>query len=207
MEQKIKPGKWPYWLGGIVGVLGVGSGAVMIVLAVIAMASFSPHRMMAPGSSSATLKEAGAHSIYHEYLTELDGRRIYTPRSRRDQVWKDLRVSITDAATGEPIDVEESTMGSSYKYMNKYAGKKLFSFHVPANTEVKISASYAGGRGRPKVVLAVGKMKVLRFVVLLTAGIFAVVGGAGVALPVILLTFFLRMLSRQKLARRLQMEP
>ena len=115
MEQKVKPGKWPYWLGGIAGVLGVGSGVVMIVMSIIAMLSFKPHRMMAPGGSNTTLVEQGSHSIYHEYLSQYEGRRVRTRRCQRDRVWKNLRVSLTDAATGEAIEVEEATLNSTYR--------------------------------------------------------------------------------------------
>ena len=206
MQGQIKPGKWPYWLGGIAAVLGGGGGGVMIIMAVLAMLSFSPHRMMAPGVSRATLEEKGTHSIHHEFLSVYKGKRVRTPQRQREGVWENLRVSVTDVHTGKKIEVEESTVRSSYKVMNKYAGKKLFSFSVPAPQVVEIRAHYENGQRRPRVVLAVGQMKVLRFVLLLTIGIFAVVGGLSIALPVILVTFLLRMLSKQKQVK-LEMEP
>jgi len=202
MRHRIKPGKWPYWLGGMAAVLGVGGGVVMIIMSVVAMASFSPHRMLAPGTSHASLAHKGSHCIYHEYLSIYNGRKVRTRWSQRERVWETLRVSVTNAGTGEKIDVETSSVRSTYKLMNKYAGKKLYSFSVPAATEVKITASYEDGWRGPKVVLAVGQMKVLRFVVLLTAGIFAVVGGLSIALPVILVTVFLRVQSRQRLEKQ-----
>ncbi len=207
MVQRVSPGKWPYWLGGTCGVLGVGGGVVMIVMSVLAMLSFSPHRMLGPGTSRATLAEAGSQSVYHEFRSVYKGKRYRTKHCQRDRVWETLRVSVTDAKTGDEIPVEPASVSSTYRLMNsKYAGKKMFTFSVPAPTEVKVKAYYSDGKRRPAVVLAVGKMKILRFVVLLTAGIFAVVGGFAIALPLILVTLFLRIQSKQKITK-LQMEP
>lgn len=206
MEHEVKPGKWLYWLGGACGVLGLGGGVVMIIMAVLAMLAFDPHRMLGPGTSRATFKDKGSYSIYHEYISVYKGRKVRTRLGQRDRVWESLRVSVTDANTGEQIEVESASINSTYKLMNKYAGKKLFTFSLPAATEVKVRAHYEDGWRGPKVVLAMGQMKILRFVVLLTAGIFVVVGGVSIALVMILVTFFLRMQSRQR-RPELQMRP
>lgn len=197
-QAKVKPGKWPYWLAGLAVILGVGGGVVMIIMSVFAMLAFKPHRMLAPGSSTAILDEDGSHSIYHEYITHFDGKDYRTRLSQRGDVWDRLRVVLTDARTGERIPARSKVTGASYKYGDR-AGKAIYGFSVPGPTEVKVRAYYEDNWRGPKVVLAVGKMKIAQFVVLLTVGIFAVIGGFTIAIPVIVVTAVLRASSRSKL--------
>lgn len=173
-----KPGKGWIWLGGILGAGGVATGVALVLMAVLALWGFSPQRMLAPGKARLKLDQRGSYTIYHEFRSIFDGR-VYSRETNLDG----MKLRMFHGRTNEEISLR-ATNSETYN-IGQYSGRALLAFDVQQPTEVILSGTYDDGRQRPRTVLAVGQIKIARFVLLLLAGIFTIIGSGSVAAVII----------------------
>jgi hypothetical protein len=172
----IRPRKAWFFLPVLLAVGGAGA-AVWIVLA--AWSGPGPQSIIVPGSAELDLG-VGAHRIYYEYQSEIDGRRVNTGR-----VLPPLDITLTSAATGREVLLEEPRVRHSYEsdFAARRAGYSILAFAITAPGGYVLDVSGDGER----VVLSVrrtGRILSIVSAVTLMVVAFALAIGLAIAIDV-----------------------
>jgi hypothetical protein len=148
-------------------------------------------RFVAPGSVTLTLSEPGTYTIFHEPESVIDGKLYAAPGV------DGLQVTVTAEADPDPIPVIVPTMSSRYTIGGR-TGRSVLAFDIGRPGRYRLAAAYDGGRSEPRTVLAVGRGFFSRLLLTIAGAIAVVFTGAGVALALVLTTYFRRRGDRRR---------
>jgi hypothetical protein len=169
----------------VIPLLGGATIAVWLVLSGISALENAPARIVVPGAAVLTLDQPGTYTVFHESESVVDGR-VYVAQDIAG-----LRVTVTAEADGKPIHVVTPSGRTTYNF-GGHSGVSMLSFDIALPGRYRVSADYAGKGGEPQTVLAIGRVPIGRIV----RTIFAIIGSAligfGLALALVLTTFFRR---------------
>lgn len=174
-------------LGYVLGVLFLLAGmsvAGWLVWSEIAALQNVMVRVIVPGSVELTLDQSGTYTIFHEADSVVDGKLYSAPTIAG------LGVTVT-GDNGQQIAVTVPNISSSYT-IGGHSGKSVFAFDIPAPGRYRLSAQYVNGRGEPQTVLAVSRGFFGRLVGTIFGAIASVFAGFGLALTLVLTTYFRR---------------
>ena len=199
-QQSIRPGRWLYWLGGVMIVVGIALAVVGILGFVGGIAEMRDRlqRVVVPGTGTLTLDEPGTYTIYHEHQSAVGGRTYSNP-----PILSGLTCTVTSKESGGPASLSEVTMSKTYT-LGSRAGIAVWQFDVEKAGEYQLSATYAPGATGPPVVLAVGRRLfgwIAKKILGLIAGLVALFLLGGGALAIILVTYLKRRSARKRLAQ------
>jgi hypothetical protein len=173
-----------YFLAAI-PLLGGATTAVWLALSGISELGNALSRIVVPGIAVLTLDQPGTYTVFHESESVVDGR-VYVAQDIAG-----LRVTVTAEADGKPIPMVTPTGRTTYNF-GGHSGTSMLSFDIASPGRYRVSADYAGKSGEPQTVLAIGRISIIRIV----RTIFAIIGSAlvgfGLALALVLTTFFRR---------------
>ncbi len=195
----VKPGQIHYVAGALVIVLGL-IFAIQIVYRGITGFGRSMVRAKMPGETTMRLEETGRYTIYHEYVTVMDG-----VRYSDSPVLTGLRLRLECYETGDEIALEAPRVTTDYSTPSR-AGYGVSTFSIGRPGRYTLSGWYPDEEdeenGRP-IMLVVGRglfsgmMRTIGWAMLVVFVSF----GLGVAM--IVLTF----IGRSRAANRATLEP
>jgi len=172
-----------YFLAAILLLAGVGAAGWLGWSGFVALQD-SLTRFVVPGATELTLANPGTYTIFHEAESVVDGR-LYSA-----QGIPGLRVTVT-AEGGKSIPVVTPGMSSSYT-IGGHSGVSMLSFDITQPGRYRLTAAYAGGQSEPQTVLAVGQSFLGRLLMTIFGAIGSVFAGFGLALALVLTTYFRR---------------
>jgi hypothetical protein len=184
-KQKMKPGGWTYGLAFLIPVLGC-------LLAMALVYHWFPSlpgtleanvnidnltQVVVPGSQDITFTESGAHAVYYEYRSVVDG--VIYANSKAPPA---LACTLTSRATGANVGlVPDYVPTNTYSTRNRErVGVLIRSITIDDPGTYNFSCRYANGRSRPEIVLAVGPNLVWEFMNIAARSIAT--GAAGLVL-------------------------
>jgi hypothetical protein len=173
-----------YFLAAI-PLLGGASIAVWLALSGIFELENALTRIVVPGAGELTLDQPGTYTVFHESESVVDGR-VYVAQDIAG-----LRVTVTAEADGKPIPVVTPSGRTTYNF-GGHSGVSMLSFDIASPGRYRVSADYAGKSDEPQTVLAIGRVSIGRIVRTIFAIIGAALVGFGLALALVLTTFFRR---------------
>ncbi|WP_223592666.1 hypothetical protein [Neobacillus bataviensis] len=158
----MKPGQQPskkrYAVAGLLLLLGL----VLCLVSLFSLLSGKKDdkQLTIPGNKSLVFEEKGTYTIFFEYQTVIDGKKV---ESDKDPSGVD--VSIKEKSADQSVKLE-SYNGSSYS-LNGHKGISVYRFQIDHPGTYEISAGYTGTE-KPEMVLTVKKefMKYILFIVL-----------------------------------------
>jgi hypothetical protein len=181
-----KPGRWTYGLAVLIPILGCLVTALIVYRTFPSLPGTFEAEMnidnltqvVVPGSHDITFENRGAHAVYYEYRSIVDG--VTYASSRTPPA---LACTLTSKATGTDVavvpDYVETNTYSTHK--RERVGVLIRSVTIDRPGTYTFSCRYVDGSG-PQVVLAVGPNLVWQFF-----GIAArTIGSAGCGLAVLL---------------------
>lgn len=152
-------------------------------------------RVVVPGATVLTLDKPGTYTIFHESESVVDGK-IYAASDIAG-----LQVAVTGAADGKTIPVDAPSVSSEYS-AGGHSGRSLLEFDIVTPGKYKLSATYSSGRSEPQTVLAISSGFAGRLVRTILGALAAAFLGFGIALALILTTYFRRRRLRAYAAAR-----
>ena len=203
-EKKAKSSRWLYGLAVMVPVLGCLIAMVLVYRWVPGLpGTFGAKlnldtmtQVVMPGSEEIIFAESGAHAVYYEYRSVVDG--VAYASSEKPPA---LACTLTSRATGAEVGLVPD-----YVRTNAYAtkgrervGVLIQSVTINRPGAYTFTCRYADGRSKPQVVLAVGPNFVWEFfgiaartALTLGAGLAVLLGSILVAVLVALAVFLRR---------------
>lgn len=177
VTAKPPPGRGWYILACALVFAAVAAMAIFI-LARISGIGAALLQVVVPGQAELRLDKTGDYTIFHEYLSVVDGK-IYESMSISG-----LRVTVT-APDGSALALSSPTATGRYNVSGR-SGVSVFTFKVVSPGTYRLAAFYEDGRNEPRTVLAVGSGFVGGILLtVLGAFLIMIVGvGAGVTLAV-----------------------
>jgi len=183
-------GRAGYFLAPVPVIAGIAVAGWLVWSAIDALQSAFT-RFVAPGSVTLTLTEPGTYTIFHEPDSVIDGKLYAAPNV------DGLQVTVNAEADPVPIPVAEPTVSSRYTIGGR-TGRSVLAFDIARPGRYRLVAAYGGGRGEPQTVLAVGHGFFSRLLLTIGGAIAAVFTGAGLALALVLTTYFRRRRDRRR---------
>jgi hypothetical protein len=183
-KRKMKPGGWTYGLVLLIPVLGCLVAMALVyhwfpdlpgtLEAKINLDNMT--RVVVPGSQDITFAESGAHAVYYEYRSIVDG--VVYASSEAPPA---LACTLTSRATGADVGlVPDYVPTNTYStWGGSRVGVLIRSITIDEPGTYRFSCRYADGRSRPEVVLAVGPNLGWEFVSIAAKSIAT--GAAGLA--------------------------
>jgi len=141
-------------------------------------------RVIVPGASQLVLDKPGTYTIFHEAESVVDGR-LYSVQSIPG-----LTVTVTAEADGKTVPVVVPSVSSNYT-IGGHSGVSVFAFTITQPGRYRLNADY-GGHSGPQTVLAIGQEFIWSLLRTIFGAIGSVLAGFGVALALVLTTYFRR---------------
>ncbi len=190
-ETRVKPSGWYYVLAGMV-LVGSITGFVLFLVSGLTGLSDSLTQIVVPGERELTLKEAGDHTVFHEYRSVV-GNKVYSTGKGGSS---GLRCTLRSKATGREIPLSPSSMNSTYS-MGSRSGASIFDFSIDSPGDYLFAAQYPPGQDGPETVLSVAQGFVKKLMVTILGGLGMMFGGLGLATAIAVITFVKRRRSRR----------
>ncbi len=127
--------------------LAGAGGALWIGMLAVAHSTAGFDRVVVPGSAVLTLDERGAHTIYHERRSTVDGR-VYTAAGIEG-----LRVELTSEPGGRVVRLAPPRKPYQYS-IDGNEGVAAFSFDIAEPGRYRLVAAYHEGQAGGPTVLA-----------------------------------------------------
>jgi hypothetical protein len=169
----------------VIPLLGGATIAVWLALSGVFELENALTRIVVPGAVVLTFDQPGTYTVFHESESVVDGR-VYVAQDIAG-----LRVTVTAEADGKPIPVVTPSGRTTYNF-GGHSGVSMLSFDIASPGRYRVSADYAGKSDEPQTVLAIGRVSIGRIVRTIFAIIGAALVGFGLALALVLTTFFRR---------------
>jgi hypothetical protein len=167
-ERKTKPSRWLYGLAVLIPVIGC------LVTTVIVhrwfpdlpgtfeteMSLDSLTQVVVPGSADITFTDKGAHAVYYEYRSVVDGVAYMS-----SQTPPSLACTLTSRASGAEVAVVPNYVPTN-KYSTRHrerVGVLIRSITIDKPGTYTFACDYATGHSQPEIVLAVGPDYVWQF--------------------------------------------
>jgi hypothetical protein len=167
-NQKAKPGRWLYAVAALILVLGCLIAVAVVTHRLPGLPGAPESRVnldklthvIVPGSEEITFEKSGAHAVYYEYRSVVDG--IVYNSSEKPPA---LTCTLTSRATGADVAVVPD-----YVPTNRYSaengervGVLIRSLTIPEPGAYNLTCQYPGGSLEPEIALAVGPNLVWEF--------------------------------------------
>ena len=197
-EKKARSSRWLYGLAIMVPMLGCLIAMVLVYQwfpglpgtfgAKLNLDNLT--QVVVPGSEEIVFSESGAHAVYYEYRSVVDG--VVYASSEEPPA---LACTLTSRATGAEVGaVPDYVRTNTYTTKDRErVGVLLQSITIDQPGAYTFSCRYADGRAEPQVVLAVGPNFVWEFfgiaartVLTVVAGLAALLGSGIVAALIVL---------------------
>ena len=182
MPRKPKPGRLGYVLAGLVGAGGIAAFVLLLIETIGVFTKMEMHRFTGPGQRRMTLSTPGRYTIFREFPPG-DSKR--SPEAARPE---GLRLVLTEAGTGRGIPVTKAG-ASTYYSSSQRSGVSIAGFELASPGEYVLEASYAEGAAEQPISLAVGQVRLARFLGLLAAGIGTLLATLFAAILIAVATF------------------
>jgi hypothetical protein len=192
----VRPSQWYYLLGATV-ILAAVSLFIYTLLHGIFHITDDLTQVVVPGEKDLTLLPKLKYSIFLEEQSVVDGR-IYSTSENLSG----LTCHVNSLASGIKLDTHRSGISTSYN-VNGRSGHSVLEFVTQEAGEYHLACGYEEGKQGPQVALAVGAgvgEKIFSMVFLCLGEMF---GGGALGAAIILLIFFKRKASRQRMAQPL----
>lgn len=186
-KRKMRPGWFTYGLVLLIPVLGCLMATALVYqwfpnLPGILEANMNLDNLtqvVVPGSQDITFTKSGAHAVYYEYRSVVDG--VIYASSKAPPA---LACTLTSRATGEDVGlVPDYVPTNTYSTRNRErVGVLIRSITIDQPGSYKFSCRYPDGRLEPEIVLAVGPNFVWEFLGIATKSIVAAAAGLVVLL-------------------------
>jgi hypothetical protein len=188
MAEKIKPGRWRYGLAILLFL--AGGFAFLVAIEGLKTGVDDLIQVVVPGETTITVSEPGDFTIFYENQSIVDGRVFSTGDL------SNLNVQITSDSTGEPVEIEDSSVSTSYTVGGR-SGQSIAAFSVDETGDYTLRAAYGEGTPGPEVVLAIGSGS--------SGGVFTALlpGAVGMLLVAAAVVIGLRTFLKPRKARRL----
>jgi hypothetical protein len=123
-------------------------------------------QVVVPGEHEIHLSDSGTYTVFYEYRSEVDGR-VYATAQSLSGLLVALRSKddFTEVALSSPS-------GSTTYSVGGRAGVSVLKFEIDEPGTYVLSADYAPGADGPDVVLAIGKLNLLRTILIALAIVF-----------------------------------
>ena len=197
-EKGRKPSGWTYGLAMLVPVFGCLIAMVLVYQWFPGLPGIFEARLtldnltqvVVPGSEEIFFAESGAHAVYYEYRSVVDG--VVYASSEEPPA---LACTLTSRATGAEVGgVPDYVRTNTYSTKDRErVGVLLQSITIDQPGAYTFSCRYADGRAEPQVELAVGPNFVWEFfgiaartVVTVVAGLAALLGSGIIAALIVL---------------------
>jgi len=200
-EIKVKPSGWYYVLAGMVLAGGI-VGFVLLLLSGLTGLSDALTQIVVPGQHELTLKEAGDHTVFHEYQSVV-GSKVY---SMEKGGVSGLRCTLRSKVTGREIQLSPSSVNSTYSFGSR-SGASIFDFSIDSPGDYLFSAQYPPGRDGPETVLTVAHGFMKKLMVTILGGLGMMFGGLGLATAIAVITFVKRLRSRRRIQDNAEAPP
>ncbi|HET7481452.1 MAG TPA: hypothetical protein VFK89_01195 [Actinomycetota bacterium] len=193
LAAPIKPSRAWYWLPVLV-VLLIGVPSVLTLVGGIRGIGSGLQRITAPGQETLHL-ESGTYTVFYEYVSEIDGQPIRTPRDIAG-----LDITVTPADGGAPLTVSGESGSMNYTLSGR-AGYSVAEFGVVTEGDYVVSADLGSSRlASPNFVLALGKDKV-KSTIRTVGGAIGSIFSAIAALIAWVVIFFIRLANKRRATR------
>jgi hypothetical protein len=210
-KRKMNPGGWTYGLAALIPLLGCLMAMTLVYQWFPGLPGTFEAKLdldnltqvVVPGSEDITFAESGAHAVYYEYRSVVDGV-VYTSSEAPPA----LACTLTSRATGAGVGlVPDYVPTNTYSTKDRErVGVLIRSITIDEPGTYRFSCRYANGSSRPEIVLAVGPNLdweflsiVVRSIVTGAAGL-AVLFGSGIIAAVVALTITLKRRKSQQVA-------
>ena len=160
-EQRVKPSGWTYAVAAVIPVLGCLMAMALAYRWFPGLPGTFESRMnlddltqvVVPGSEDIAFAESGAHAVYYEYRSVVDGS-VYASSEKPPA----LVCSLTSKTTGANIGVvPDYVPTNTYSTKDRErVGVLIRSITIDEPGTYTFSCRYADGRSQPEIVLAVG---------------------------------------------------
>jgi hypothetical protein len=171
LVRKASPGRWLYLLALLIFMVGVLIAIALVVSSIVHFRNVSDAfvRVVAPGTTTVHLRDAGDYTIYYEYEATVDGQTYSTGETPPNMI-----VEITSVATGAPVGVQSDDSG--LYSVDSSSGIAVMRFSIDKPGQYQIATRYSAGSTGGDVVLAIGH-GIARNIVW---GIGSIIGSIGV---------------------------
>lgn len=105
-----------------------------------------------PGEVDVQLSEVGDYSIYHEYISRIDGKEV----DNNELNISSIKVKLVNASTGENVELSQPDSYKKYNYRGR-AGVKMLQFQNESVGEYRLKSSLKGLEKPDKYVLTLEK--------------------------------------------------
>jgi hypothetical protein len=160
-EQRVKPSGWTYAVAAVIPVLGCLMAMALVYRWFPGLPGTFESRMnlddlaqvVVPGSEDIAFAESGAHAVYYEYRSVVDGS-VYASSEKPPA----LVCSLTSKTTGANIGVvPDYVPTNTYSTKDRErVGVLIRSITIDEPGTYTFSCRYADGSSQPEIVLAVG---------------------------------------------------
>jgi len=106
-------------------------------------------RIPMPESVRVTLEKQGTYTVFYEYKSIYDGKKIYSMTSSSN-----LELEIKEKETGKDIQLRRPTTNKRYSFQNR-AGYGIYDFNIQKPGEYIFSGKLVSGKDE-RVILAIG---------------------------------------------------
>lgn len=150
-DMRVRPSGWWYVAAGVIFTAGFGVFAWGMVTGFAQMFGgiSSNQQVVVPGERTVSLPSPGHYTIYHEYLSTVDGK-VFS----RAGSMSGLTCKLVGKATGRQVPLSAPTMNETYNIGGR-SGVSILGFTIDAPGEYVLSASGPDDGGQ--AVLAVGR--------------------------------------------------
>ncbi len=181
-KRKMKPGGWTYGLAILIPVLGCLMAMALVYHWFPSLPGTLEAKMnldnltqvVVPGSQDITFAESGAHAVYYEYRSVVNGT-VYASSATPPA----LACTLTSRATGADVGlVPDYVPTNTYSTKDRErVGVLIRSITIDEPGTYTFSCRYADGRLQPEIVLAVGPNFVWEFFGIAAKGTVAAAAG------------------------------